>query len=343
MTFRGFIKKPRMSHRFLHLLLLSVLPVIIGSCKRQNTAEQATVRTLYLLTAQGQRPYELAQAQYLARLVFARDGFELKTLDAKGDANIQARQFDEALKEKPVALLITPVESEALVARVSSAVQSGITVIGLGESAAPLPCSTVLQVGQKELGLLAGELTVRALTRKAEEEGKSDITGRVVELREDENRPVSQARHEGFIEALQKVPGIVLVHDAPASYTQQGAKDRIKEAMRLQSQFDVIYAHNDSMALGAASTLGDLRANVLVIGTDGFLGEEGGLTLVNQGDIDATIHHPPLVDLAWQIIKRRIEDASFAPKPGYRLSGLTITPKNVTDIMRSGPPATPAL
>ena len=330
-----------MSHRHLHLLLLSLL--LIGSCKRQNTAAKAPVQTLVLLMAHGQRPYELAQSQHLARLVFARRGFELKTLDAKGDAALQARQLDEALKEKPIALFITPVESDPLLDRVSTAVQAGITVIGLGESAAPLPCSTVLQVDQKELGHLAGELTVRALTRKAEDEGKTDITGRVVELSGDESSPVSKARHDGFTEALQKVPGIVLVHDAPASWTQQGAKDRTQEALRLQSQFDVLYAHNDSMALGAATTLGDLRASVLVIGTDAFLGEEGGLTLVNQGDIDATIHQPPLVDLAWQIVLRRIQEPTFMPKPSYRLSGTPITPKNVNDIRRSGPPALPAL
>ncbi|MES2595358.1 MAG: substrate-binding domain-containing protein [Verrucomicrobiota bacterium] len=333
-----------MTTRRLTFLLLSLLPVILGACKREATAAKAaTTRTVVLLNARGDRGYEMAQSQQLARLAFAREGSNLKVLDAKGDSALQARQFDEAVAEKPAAILLSPVEAGALSTHVGDAVQAGVFVIGLGENAASLPCSTVLQVGQRDLGKLAGEVVAQALTRKAQEEGRTETTGRVVELRGDEHSAECQARHEGFMEALQKVPGAILVHDAPADWTGQGGKDRVREALRLQSQFDVIYAHSDAIALGAASMLGEQRVQMLVIGTDGFRGEEGGLTLVAQGNLDASIYQPPLVDLAWQIIERRLSEPGFVAKPVYRLNGLVITPKNVEDLRRGGFPALPAL
>jgi ribose transport system substrate-binding protein len=340
MRFHGLIWKSRMFHRIL-LLLLTLQPLFLISCKRPNTAVQNSIQTVVLLTAHGQRPYELFQSQYLARLVFLRQNFECQVFDANGDSRLQAKQFEEALRLKPVAIVLSPVEPDTLSPQVSDAVQSGILVIGLGESAATLPCSTHLQVDQKELGSQAGTLIIRALEHKAAEEGRKEVTGRIVELRGDEDSPISRARHDGCMEALQKLPGVILVHDAPAFWNQQGAKERTLEAIRLQHQFDVLYAHNDSMALGADNALGERRAEVLVLGCDGFLGEEGGLTLVNQGVIDATIHQPPLVDLAWQIILRRVADMRFAPKPSYSLSSTVITPKNVNDFLRDGPPALP--
>lgn len=333
-----------MTTRRLSFLLLPLLPALLGACKREAAAEKkAGMRTLVLLSAHGSRGYEMAQTQFLTRLAFARENCNLKTLDANGDSQLQARQFAEAVAEKPEAILVTAVEAGTLVPHVSDAVKSGIFVIGLGESSSSLPCSTVLKADQRELGRLAGELTVQSLTRKAKDEGGTEAAGRVVELRGDESSAESQARHEGFTEAVQKAPGIVIVHDAPANWTVQGGKDRIREALRLQTRFDVVYAQSDAVALGAASMLGDLRGQVLVIGTDGFRGDEGGWTLVMQGDIDASIYHPPLVDLAWQIIERRKTEPGFSPKPGYRVNAVIITPKNVEDFRQKGPPPLPAL
>lgn len=333
---------PRMTRRRLVTAIVSLLPIFfLGGCKPRNAAPQAA-RTLVLLSAHGSRPYELAQNQALSRYVFSRDGYNLKTLDAAGDAELQARQFEEAVAEKPVAILVVALEAKSLAASVSSAVQQGILVMGLGAEAASLPCSTHLLVDQRELGRLAGDLTVKALTQKAREEGQGEAVGRVVELRGDEGS-MSEERHEGFMEALKKAPGVILVHDAPAQWSRQGGLARAQEALRLQKQFDVVYAHNDSIALGASSGLGDARSQVLVIGTDGFRGEEGGLTLVNEGSLDASVHQPLLVDLAWAIILRRAENPAFAPKPSYRVNASLITPKNVDEFRVKGPPPLPEL
>ena len=117
----------------------------------------------------------------------------------------------------------------------------------------------------------------------------------------------------------------------------------MQDAIRLQKQFDVVFAHNDAMALGAAEAAGEMRENVLLIGVDGFMGADGGFTAVNNGDIDATIHQPLLVDLAWQIIRKKLAEPAFQPKPSYKLNPMAITPKDVDDIRRKGLPPLPKL
>lgn len=328
--------------RVLYLFLLTVFALVSG-CKRDAGPEAKVIRGIVLLSAHGERPYEMAQKQNLLRVIGMNTEVNLLTHDAAGSARTQVEQFGKAMAEKPLAILVTPVDGAALFDQVNAAVQAGVLVIGLGEKASAMPCSTVLLCDQRELGRLAGELTVNALTRLAKDEGKPEVTGRVVEIRGDELGELSTPRHEGFTEALNKAPGVVVVHDAPGAWTKLGGKERTLEAIKLQRSFDVLYAHNDAMALGAGEAIGEQRSNVLLIGTDGFLGEEGGLTLVSQGDLDGSIYQPILVDMAWRIISRRLTEPAFTLKPTYRLAPTLITPKNASDLMRDGMPPVPEL
>jgi ABC-type sugar transport system substrate-binding protein len=297
-----------------------------------------------LLTANAGRPYEAAQIQILQRLISARPGYEFKTLDAAGDAAAQAAQLEQTLAQKPLAVLVTPVSPDTLAAGVAKAAPQGVMVIGLGSRSATLGAPTSLQVDQRALGRMAGEIAAQALLKKAAAEGSKEASGRVVELRIDELPDSDSAlRHEGFLEELAKHPGIVLVHDAPGNGTRKGGRERTEEALRLQSRFDVIYAHNDSMALGASTALGDGRQDVMIIGTDGYRGPEGGYSLVNSGELDASIHQPVLVDLALRIIQRRAENADFQPKPVYQLRPSVISPKTLDEIRLKGFPALPEL
>lgn len=321
-------------------LLLPVLP-LVTSCKRPGESADSSPGHVILLTANASRPYEIAQIQTLQRLVFSRPGLNFKTLDAAGDATRQTGQLDSCLAEKPIAIFITPVQSDAVSAGVLNAVQSGVTVIGLGEAGAELKSSFSVTVDQAQLGRMAGEIANRALGQKSKEEGKTEVTGRVVEIRGDEKDSGSIKRHEAFVEELRKHPGIIIVHDAAGGWTREGGRDRAAEALRLQKQFDVLYAHNDSMALGASLALADRRENILIIGTDGFRGDEGGFSLVNTGDIDASIHQPLLVEMGWKVLLRRLEDPAFLPKPSYRLAPTAITPKSLNDLRTQGLPPLP--
>lgn len=327
--------------RFLFTALLLPVLSLVTSCKRPGESADTPPGQVILLTANASRPYEIAQIQTLQRLVFSRPGLNFKTLDAAGDATRQAGQLDSCLAEKPIAIFITPVQGDSVSAGVLNAVQSGVTVIGLGEAGAELKASFSVTVDQTQLGRIAGEIANRALSQKSKEEGKTEVTGRVVEIRGDEKDPGSTKRHEAFVAELRKHPGIIIVHDAVGGWTREGGRDRAAEALRLQKQFDVLYAHNDSMALGASLALADQRENILIIGTDGFRGDEGGFSLVNTGDIDASIHQPLLVEMGWKVLLRRLEDPGFLPKPSYRLAPTAITPKSLNDLRTHGLPPLP--
>lgn len=340
----GFMASSRLTMiRFSQILFALSLLALFTGCKRPEADPRTSIRTVVFLSADMAWPYELTQVQNFQRMVGFRDKVNFIHHDAKGDASLQAEQFGLAMAEKPFALAISPVDASRISDQVAAAVQMGVVVVGIGESAMSLPCTTAVATDLREAGRLAGDLTVKALKRKALAEGRVDVVGRVVEIRGEDENATSQVMHEGFMEALKTAPGVILVHDAPGAWTKDGGKSRAMDALRLQTTFDVVYAQNDAMALGAVIGLGETRANMMVIGTGGYVGVDGGLSLVNKGDLDATVFLPILVDLAWNFITKKMDEPSFIPQASYRVAPTAITASNADQMLREGPPPLPTL
>ena len=316
----------------------SLLDSSLLSIPERSDAKPADVTRVVLSAADSANPFQRAQASLLSSLVRARPGATLEVLDAKGDATTQAEQLRKALTSKPAALFVLPVSADIVTTALAVSRGDGTVILGLDENLKAPACDTVVCCLQANLGKLAGELVIDALRRKASDEGRTDVTGRVVQLRGSESDAWSDARASGFASALAGAPGIVLVHDAPGEWRRETAMERMKEAFRLQHTFDVVFAHNDIMAQAAGLTATDagLREQMLIVGVDALPGPEGGLEMLERSEIDATVHQPLLVDFAWKVLVRKLDEPGFSPQSRYELPAMTVTPKNLDEVMRHG-------
>lgn len=283
-------------------------------------------------------PFQQFQRDGLAMLVGRQAGYKVSTLDASGDATRQAGQFREAIAKKPAAIIISPLDPPALAALIVEANTAGITVIGLDKRMAKDGCASVVFTDFRLIGRLAAQSVLEALQRKAAEESRAEVTGRVVQVRGPESNFASNDISAGFTEGLHAQPGVIVVHDAPAGWSTENATQRTAEAFRLQQSFDVIFAHNDAMALGAAkgAEAAGQRENIFIIGTDGLAGQKRGIDLVRESEIDSTVVQPALVDLALKIIVKMRDEKAFKPQPLYEIQPVVATPKNVEQSLRTG-------
>lgn len=55
---------------------------------------------------------------------------------------------------------------------------------------------------------------------------------------------------------------------------------------------DLVFAHNDEMAIGANKLIESKGMDVFVIGVDGLHGNNRGIEAVREGKIDGTITYP---------------------------------------------------
>ncbi len=278
------------------------------------------------------------QRNGLAMLVGRQAGYQLTTSDAAGSSAKQIEQFRQAIAAKPAAIIVSPIDPPAVAALIVEAQTHGIIVIGLDKRMLNEGCASVVFTDQRKVGRMAADTIIEALKRKAAEEKRTEVTGRVVQLRGAADSYSTNEIAEGFSEGLRTQPGVILVHDAPADWSTETATKCTTEAFNLQKNFDAIYAQSDAMALGAAKaadTAGQ-RENIFIVGTDGLSGQKRGLELVRLGDLDASVVQPALVDLALQIITKLRKDKAFKPLPSYEIQPVVIQPKNVEQMLRTG-------
>lgn len=293
---------------------------------------------IILLLPDTRIPMQTFQRNGLAMLVGRQAGYQLTTSDAEGSATRQLDQFRQAIAAKPAAIVIQPIDPPAVAALIVEAQTHGITVIGLDKRMINEGCASVVFTDQRRLGRMAADTVIEALKRKAAEEKRAEITGRVVQLRGTADSYATNEIAEGFSEGLRPHPGVILVHDAPAEWSPETASKCTTEAFNLQKNFDAIYAQSDSMAVGAAKAAeaAGQRENLFIVGTDGLSGQQRGLELVRQGELDASVVQPALVDLALHIIMKMRSDTTFKPQPSYEIQPVVIMPRNVEQMLRTG-------
>lgn len=306
------------------------LAATLGLDKNDTRAE------VVLLQSQTTEAFQLYQKSMLTILIGRQSGNRFAPFDAAGKAATQAQQLQDAIQRKAAAIIIDPVEKADLSGPIRDAMTAGIPVIGLDKHLQG--CTTLVYCDPVAIGKAAGSLAVEALKRKAAEEGKNEAVGRVVELRGSDDSPWCSDIAAGFSEALKTAPGVVLVHDAPADWSADNAFQRLADALRIQKQFDIVFAHSDTLARGVVKAAGayNIRENLLIAGVNALPGRNEGMHLLRIGEIDATVGRPLLVDAALEIVMKLRKDPAFKPQAEYQIAPMAITPSNLDQVTGNG-------
>jgi ABC-type sugar transport system substrate-binding protein len=279
-----------------------------------------------------------AQAAQLARLVATRKGWVFRLWDAGASATVQTEHARQALLIKTDFLLVFPLDVEALKPSLIAAMNAGTKVIVFSPDVSPDACTSAIFLDEAKAGRLAAEFVLSSLHQRAAEMKAESVTGRIVEL----TAPGSAVRSAAFAAAIGGRPGIVIVHQAPCDGAGADVPERIGEALRLQKEFDVIFAHTDLIARRAAQAVQAaqpaLREQILVVGTGGALGKGRGVEMVVNSEIDATVRLPPLVDPAWALILRISNDPAFKPKARYEIEPLMVNYETALNLQHQGAP-----
>jgi len=123
-------------------------------------------------------------------------------------------------------------------------------------------------------------------------------------------------RDGGAREVLGKYPQIHIVADPVADWIQAKAKDRMTEVLRVQPSIDVVYGHNDPMAIGAYLAAKELNREkeMIFVGVDGLGGPAGGIRKVMDGVLAATFVYPLGVKEAVDIAQKIMRDSGYKRK-----------------------------
>lgn len=238
------------------LLLASVLafglsaPALAASGKRVVLGWSQVVVNAPYYEAMRRAAYETA----------AELGAEMIFLDANDDPAKQIADIRSLIARGVDGLLVNPITPFALTSAIKEAVRAGIPIISVDRE---LYGDYVSYVGidQWKAGELQGEFIGTYLKGQ----------GNIVEIAGDPGDSAGMGRGGGLRRVFyQKYPGIRILQTYIAHYNQQEGKRAMQDAIATYgTRINLVYAHNDAMALGALSAIREAGLNIPVAGVDG--------------------------------------------------------------------------
>jgi ribose transport system substrate-binding protein len=274
--------------RALAFLLAAVL--VASSCdtsqKQKNGKRQYVVAFSQCNNAE---PYRAAQNALMAKRFAEAGDVKLVIADAQQDNSRQVAQVETFIRERPDLLIVAPNERAALTAVMGDAVEEKIRTICLERDILRPYYSTYVHSDNIAIGRMAGEFIRDYLVSKYHRP-----KGNVVEMRGLLGVEGEVSRASGAAQVFSKCPEIKIVADPVADWIQARAKDRMTEVLRAQVNIDVVYGHNDPMAVGAylAAKELDREKQMIFVGVDGLGGPAGGIKKVMDGILAATFVYP---------------------------------------------------
>ncbi|KAF0128855.1 MAG: AraC family transcriptional regulator [Bacteroidetes bacterium] len=204
--------------------------------------------------------------------------------DAEASSEKQIQDIRELMLKGIDLLIVSPNESEPLTAVVSEVYQKGIPVILIDRNISSDYYTAFLGGNNLEIGQEAAKMAVEQLKH----------AGRIIEIKGLEGSSPALDRHKGFMDVISKHPGIEVISSLSGNWEKGTAREALYNALKTDRNIDLVFAHNDVMAIGAheALTEAGIRDQVFIIGVDGVPGPEGGLQAVMDGKIDATLLYP---------------------------------------------------
>jgi ribose transport system substrate-binding protein len=238
----------------------------------------ATAKIGFAQSEKEANPFRIAETQSIKDEATAR-GIDLITTNAESDLNKEISDIKSMVDQGANALIISPLNSEGLDEALEYARDAGVPIMTIDRFlTSDVFCDTYIGwVGSDfvEQGRRAAQAMIKA----------SGGSGKLAILLGAAGVNVTDDRNAGFKEVLEaeRAAGnhtIELVAEQTANYVREEGQTVTEQLISANPDINLIYAHNDEMALGAVAALkaaGFQPGDVKIITIDGTQGAVQGI------------------------------------------------------------------
>lgn len=255
-------------------------------------------------------PWRIAQTNSM-KAEAEKLGYQLVYTDAAGSAAKQVADVNSMIAQGVDVIFLAPREEKPLIPAVMAAKKAGIPVILLDRSVDP----SLAKAGEDYLTFIGsnfveeGKRIAEWLAKNAN--GKSKI----IELEGTTGSSPANDRKKGFDEAIQAAGGFEIVASQTGDFARDKGRQVAEALLQAHPDADIIYAHNDEMAMGAIAALeaaGKVPGkDVLVLSIDG--GKEAVQAVVD-GKIAAVVEcNPRFGPKAFETMQRYAKGEAIDP------------------------------
>ncbi|GFZ29897.1 hypothetical protein CSC2_04230 [Clostridium zeae] len=257
------------------IIILCFISVLVGRTKKSEGVEFVIGMSQANLT----EPWRISMNEEIINEAKKYSNLKIIYKDAGGDSERQKKDIKE-LSDYGVDLLIVAIDDSKKLTPLVSETYKRIPVIVLDRPLESADYTLYIGPDNESIGIQAGKLVADLIGNKQ---------GKVIEVQGMLNSPPVIERNKGFKEVLKDHKNIEISRTVIGEWQRDETEDKVSEILSEEKDIDVIFAHNDYMALGAYRAAYKLGLkNIKVIGVDGLLGANGGLDLVDKGILQGT-------------------------------------------------------
>jgi len=236
-------------------------------------------------------------------------GVEILTVDAQDDAASQLSSVEDLLIKQIDALIVNPVDGNAVVSAITAANDAGVPVITVDRGAEGGDVVSHIASDNVAGGEMAGDFIAEQLGEEA----------KVVELQGIPGTSAARDRGKGFNQAMDKYSGMEVIARQPAGFDRAEGMTVMENILQGNQNIDAVFAHNDNMALGAMEAIAAAGRSdeIMIVGFDAI---DDAREAVKEGEMAATVAQKPglmgemAVETAIKVVNGE-EVAEYTPVP----------------------------
>jgi ribose transport system substrate-binding protein len=237
-------------------------------------------------------------------------GYEVRALNAGNTSATQVNQVDDAIAQKPRAIILNAVDAATITASVDKARQAGIAVLVYDRFIQDTTTDFHSVVGTVKIGNLGADEVARLLKAK-----NGDAKGTVLEIMGDPGDNYTVLIDQGFTDKIKAdYPNIQVISKPTAGWEPTVAASIVEDQLTANSKIDAIFVHADFRATSIIPVLqahGLKPGDMLMVGTDGA---PSGLQAIRDGWMIETIGVPMVQQVygIWQFLEDAVAKKTFA-------------------------------
>lgn len=214
------------------------------------------------------------------REAMLHDDVVVEILSAEGDSKDQIEDLRYFVDNGFDLILVAPNEADVLTPEVKKIYEKGIPVIIFDRNINDSSYTQRIGVNNVDLGESVGEYALSLLS--------GDV--KAIEVYGLPGSTPAIERNKGFREVLENA-GAEILATAPGDWEEDKAENVTDSMLKEHPETNLIFAHNDRMAIGARKATEKIgRTDIKIIGIDAA--PKIGITAVSEGKIDATFLYP---------------------------------------------------
>ncbi len=280
---------------YLKTLLLPLLLLLLSSCNEQKPQYVIGVSQCSADIWREKQNAELRMGAYI------HENVELRFASAYDSDERQVQQIDSLISTGIDLLIVAPNQVQTISPAIDRAYDKGIPVIVFERKTNSKKYTALIGADNYEMGRTIGEYIAHQLKGK----------GRLLEIKGLKGSSPAIERHNGFMEAISRYPGLQLVDTLQGDWTEKSAYDAIQQYQGDLTNIDYVFGQNDRMAMGARKALfkRNPQLSTKFCGIDGLPGKDGGIQLVRDSLLEASYIYPTygdkLIQLALEILEKK--------------------------------------